>query len=76
MRTGGNCTTGVTTVVLLTKCNSGEESRMRNRQHMAHMEKTRHEYRLLVGKTEQGEHLRRPRHRWDSNIKVGLHEMR
>ena len=32
-------------------------------------------YRLLVGKPEGKRPLRRPRHRWEDNIKMDLQEM-
>jgi hypothetical protein len=32
-------------------------------------------YRVLVGRAEGKRPLRRPRHRWDDNIKMGLREM-
>ena len=33
------------------------------------------EYRVLVGKPEGKRPLRRPRHRWEDNIKMDLQEM-
>jgi hypothetical protein len=32
-------------------------------------------YRVLVGKPEEKRSLRRPRHRWEDNIKMDLKEM-
>jgi hypothetical protein len=32
-------------------------------------------YRVLVGKRERKRPLRRPRHRWEDNIKMDLQEM-
>jgi hypothetical protein len=34
----------------------------------------RNAYRILAGKSEGKTPLRRPRHRWEDNIKVGLKE--
>ena len=38
--------------------------------HVAHMEQSRNAYRFLVGKPEGKRSLRRPRHRWEDNIKM------
>jgi hypothetical protein len=39
------------------------------------MEKWRGEYRLLVGKPEVKRLLRRPRRKWDNNIKMDIQGM-
>ena len=39
------------------------------------MEKSRHEYRILVGKPEGKRPLGRPRHRWEDSIKIYLWEV-
>ena len=44
---------------------------MRRSGHVARMEKRRISYTILVGKPEQ----KRPRHRWEDNIKMDLQEM-
>jgi len=46
--------------------------RLRCAGHVAHMGKRRGMYRILVGKPEGKRSLRRPRHRWESNIKMDL----
>jgi len=40
--------------------------------HVAHMGEMRGAYRVLVGKHEGQRPLERPRHRWESNFKIGL----
>ena len=42
--------------------------------HVAHVGK-RGLYRVLVGKPEEERSLRRPRHRWEDNIKMDLQEV-
>jgi hypothetical protein len=49
--------------------------RMRWAGHVAHMGEGRGVHRVLVGKPEGKRPLRRPRPRWDDNIKVGLQEI-
>jgi len=49
--------------------------RMRWTGHVAHMGGRRGVYRVLVGKPEEKRPLGRPRHRWEDNIKMDLHEM-
>jgi hypothetical protein len=39
------------------------------------MGERRGEYRVLVGKPEVKRPLGRPRHRWEDNIKMDLHEV-
>jgi len=39
------------------------------------MEKKRGVYRVLVGKPEGNRQLRRPRRRWEDNIKIGLQDV-
>jgi hypothetical protein len=40
------------------------------------MYKMRNTYKILVGKPEVKRPLRRPRHRWEDNIKIDLTEIR
>ena len=40
--------------------------------HVAHMEDGRIVYRVLVGKPERKRTPRKPRHRWEDNIKMDL----
>ena len=40
--------------------------------HVARMEQSRNEYRVLVGKTEGKRPFGRPRRRWEDNIKMDL----
>ena len=42
--------------------------------HVARMEQTRNAHRILVGKPDGKKPLRRPRCRWDDNIKMDLRE--
>ena len=44
-------------------------------QHVACKGKRKGLYRVLVGKPEGKGPLRRPRHRWDDNIKMDLQEV-
>jgi hypothetical protein len=46
--------------------------RMRWAGHMAHMEKGRGVYRVLVGRPERKRQLGRHRHRWEDNIKMEI----
>jgi hypothetical protein len=48
--------------------------RMRCAGHAARMGEKRNAYRILVGKPEGKKPLRRPRRRWDDNIKIDLVE--
>jgi hypothetical protein len=50
-------------------------SRMRWAGHVARMGKGRGVYRVLVGKPEGKRQLRRPRHRWEDNIKMVVQEV-
>ena len=43
--------------------------------HVARMGEERGVYRVLVGKPEGKRPLRRPRHRWVSNIRMNLQEV-
>ena len=43
--------------------------------HVARMEKSRNAYRVLVGKPESKRPLRRPRRRWEDNIRMDLREV-
>ena len=43
--------------------------------HVAHMELTRNSYRVLVGKPGGKRSLRRPKRRWEDNIKMDLREV-
>jgi len=49
--------------------------RMRWAGHVAHMGERRGAYTVLVGKHEGKRALRRPRRRWEDNIKMGLQEV-
>ena len=42
---------------------------------MARMEERRGVHKVLVGKSERKRPLRRPRRRWEDNIKMGLHKV-
>jgi hypothetical protein len=46
--------------------------RMRWAGHVACMEEKRNAYRILVGKPEEKRPLKRPRCRWEDNIKIDL----
>ena len=46
--------------------------RMRWMGHVAHMGERRGAYRTLVGRPEGMRLLKRPRHRWEDNIKMDL----
>jgi hypothetical protein len=48
--------------------------RMRCAGHVAQMGEKRNAYRILVEKPEGKRPLRRPRHRWEDNIKIDLVE--
>jgi hypothetical protein len=43
--------------------------------HVTHMEEMRNAYNILIGKLKEKRPLRRPRHRWDNNIRMGLREV-
>ena len=43
--------------------------------HVARMGERRGVYRVLVGKPEGKRPLRRPRHKWEDNIKMDLQEV-
>jgi hypothetical protein len=49
--------------------------RLRWAGHVAHIGERRDAYRALVGKPEGRRPLRRPRSRWEDNIKIGLQEL-
>jgi hypothetical protein len=49
--------------------------RMRWVGHVAYMEEGRGVYRVLVGSPKGKKPLRRPRHRWEGNIKMDLREI-
>ena len=49
--------------------------RMRWAGHVARMGERRGVYRVLVGKSEGTRPPRRPRHRWEDNIKMDLQEV-
>ena len=49
--------------------------RMRWAGHVARMGEDRGVHRVLVGKPEGKRPLRRPRHRWEDNIKMNLQEV-
>jgi len=49
--------------------------RVRWAGHVAHMGERRGVHRVLVGKPEGKRPLRRPRHRWEDNIKMDLQEV-
>jgi hypothetical protein len=52
-----------------------ESRRMRWAEHVARKGEGRGAYRILVGRPEGRRPLRRPRRRWDDNIKMDLQEM-
>jgi len=52
-----------------------KSSRMRWVGQVAHMGESRGVYRVLVGKPEEKKSLGRPRHRWEDNINMDLHEV-
>jgi hypothetical protein len=49
--------------------------RMRWAGHVARLGEKRGAYRVLVDKPEGKRDLRRPRHRWENNIKMGIPEV-
>ena len=49
--------------------------RLRWAGHIARMQQFRNAYRVLVGKPESKRPLRRPRRRWEDNIKMDLREV-
>jgi len=49
--------------------------RIRGAGRVASMGERRSAYRVLVGKPEGKRPLRRPRHRWEDNIKMDLQEV-
>jgi hypothetical protein len=49
--------------------------RMRRVGHVAHVREREGIYRVLVGKPEGKSSLERPRHRWEDNIKMDIHEV-
>ena len=53
----------------------GDELRMRWAGHVARMWEWRGVYRVLVGEPEGKRPLRRPRRRWEDNIKMDLQEV-
>jgi hypothetical protein len=48
---------------------------MRWAEHVARIGESRGVYRVLVGKSEVKSPLRRPKHRWEDNIKMDLQEV-
>jgi hypothetical protein len=52
-----------------------KSKRMRLAGHVARIWEKRTAYRILVGKPEGKRPLRRPRHRWENNIKMDLREI-
>jgi hypothetical protein len=48
---------------------------MKWERHVAHMEKKRNAYRLLVVKPKGKRLLERPRRRWEDNIQMDLREL-
>jgi hypothetical protein len=52
-----------------------KSKRMRLAGYVAQMGEKRNVYRILVGKPEGNIPLRRPRHRWEDNIKMDLREI-
>jgi hypothetical protein len=48
---------------------------MRWAMHVAHRGEMRGVYRVLVRKPERNRSLRRPRRRWENNIKMDLQEV-
>ena len=49
--------------------------RIRWAGHIAHMGESRGLYTILVGRSEGKRTPRRPRHRWENNVKMDLQEM-
>jgi hypothetical protein len=49
--------------------------RIRWAGHVAGMGEERGAYRILVGRPEERRPLRRPRHKWEDNIKMNLQEV-
>jgi hypothetical protein len=49
--------------------------RMRWAGHVARVEEEKGVHRVLVGKPERKRALRRPKHRWEVNIKMDLQEV-
>jgi hypothetical protein len=43
--------------------------------HVAHIEEIRNSYKFLVGESEGKRTLRRPRNRWEGNIRMDLREI-
>jgi hypothetical protein len=52
-----------------------KSKRMRWAGHVARTGKKRNAYMILVGKSEGKRPLRKPRHRWEDNIKLDLREI-
>ena len=48
---------------------------MRWAEHVARMEPSRNEYRVLVGKPKKKRPLGRPSYRWEDNINMNLREV-
>jgi hypothetical protein len=48
--------------------------RIRWERHVARVGVKRNTYRVLMGKPKGNRPLRRPRHRWEDNIKIDLRE--
>jgi hypothetical protein len=49
--------------------------RMKWAEHVARVEEMRNGYKILVGKPEEKRPLKRPRRRWEDNIKMDLREI-
>ena len=53
-----------------------ESRRMKWKGHVAYMGVSIGTYRVLMGRSEQNRPLRRPRHRWEDNIRMNLQGLR
>ena len=51
------------------------KSRLRWTEHVARMDQSRNEYRVLEGKPERKRPLGRPKRRWEDNIRMDLREV-
>jgi hypothetical protein len=51
------------------------QRKMRRVGHVAHMGEMRNAYKILVRKPERKRSLRRPRHRWEGNIRMDPREI-
>jgi len=52
------------------------EDRIYFSTYISELGETRNAYKILVGKPERKRPLRRPRHRWEVNIRLNLGEIR